>query len=234
MEFLPAMKRVRTDEQLIEQFLTENRDDSEQAFEVLVRRHGPMVMGVCRQALNRHEDAEDVFQATFLTLARQAGTIRNGMVLGTWLYEVAYRLALRNRTRVSRSRVLLAVADCQASADGPEIAASRKELGQVLHAELNRLPEKYRILVVQCYLEGKTNQEVARLLDCPIGTVKGRLFQAREMLRERLSRTTLDLDDAGDRTGLAVRSDATASTRNGDDAKRGRRETGTDPKRGRS
>ncbi len=188
------MRRVRTDEQLIEAFLTEGRDGAGRAFEDVVRRHGPMVMGVCRQVLRRHEDAEDVFQATFMALARRAGTIRNRMVLGAWLYEVAHRLALRKRTSLFRAPVPL-TADCRASADGPERAASRKEVGQIVHAEVDRLPEKYRILVDQCYLKGRTNEEVARLLDCPVGTVKGRLFQAREMLRERLSQAPVAGDD---------------------------------------
>jgi RNA polymerase sigma factor (sigma-70 family) len=198
------LKRVRTDEQLIEQFLTRGRDDAGRAFEHLVTRHGPMVMGVCRHVLRHREDAEDVFQATFMTLARQAGTIRNRRGLGAWLREVAYRLALRKRTRLFRSPVSLAAADDEAPAEGPELAASRKELRQLLQAEVDRLPEKYRILVDHCYLQGKTNQEVARLLDCPVGTVKGRLFQAREMLRERMNRAAVGLDVWGEGTGASL------------------------------
>jgi RNA polymerase sigma factor (sigma-70 family) len=196
------MRRVRTDEQLIEEYLTAGRDGAGRAFEDMVRRHGPMVMGVCRQVLRRHEDAEDVFQATFMALARRAGTIRNRMVVGAWLYEVAHRLALRKRTSLFRSPVPLTT-DCRASADGPELAASRKEVGQILQAEVNQLPEKYRVLVDQCYLKGRTNEEVARMLDCPVGTVKGRLFQAREMLRERLSRAAVDGDESGDGAGAS-------------------------------
>jgi RNA polymerase sigma factor (sigma-70 family) len=164
-----------------------------------------MVMGVCRQVLNRHEDAEDAFQATFLSLARKAGTIRNRGVLGFWLYEVAYRVAVRVRARASRYPVLAAMVDREASAGEPESAAARKELELLLHAELDRLPEKYRFLVVQCYLKGETNQKVARLLDCPVGTIKGQLFRAREMLRQRLSCTALDPDDVGDRASRARR-----------------------------
>jgi RNA polymerase sigma factor (sigma-70 family) len=196
------MKCVRTDEQLIEQFLTENRDGAGQAFEHLVSRHGPMVMRVCWKILNHHEDVEDVFQATFLALACRAGTIRNRTLLGAWLRVVAHRLALRRRTDVASSPVPLGVANCYATADGPEVDASRKELGQLLRAELDRLPKMYRILVDECYLKGKTNEEVAHLLDWPIGTVKGRLFQAREMLRRRLNGAALGLDDIRDRTGL--------------------------------
>jgi RNA polymerase sigma factor (sigma-70 family) len=205
------MRCIGTDEQLIEEYLTEGRDEAGRAFEDLVRRHGPMVMGVCRQVLRHHQDAEDVFQATFLSLARQAGTIRNRMVLGAWLREVAYRLALRKRTSLFRAPIPLA-ADCRGSADGPELAATRKELGQILHAEVDRLPEKYRVLVDQCYLKGRTNEEVARLLDCPVGTVKGRLFQAREMLRERLSQAEVARDDSGDGAGASWWTSACSAT----------------------
>jgi RNA polymerase sigma factor (sigma-70 family) len=199
------MKRIRTDEELIEQFLTKPGDKAEKAFEYLVRRHGPMVMGVCRHILTQREDAEDAFQATFLTLARKAGMIRNRIVLAAWLYGVAYRTAIAMRARVSRSPVPMPVADRAASADSPEVAASRKEVEHLLNAELDRLPEKYRMLLVQCYLRGMTNREVARLLDCPVGTIKGQLFRARELLRERLSHTELDLNKAGDCAGPARR-----------------------------
>jgi RNA polymerase sigma factor (sigma-70 family) len=184
--------RIRTDEQLIEQFLAGVRDEAESAFEVLVRRHGPMVMGVCRQVLNRHQDAEEAFQATFLALARKAGTIQNRGVLGCWLYEVAHRSAVRVRVQAARRRWLPRMTDGAAEPGEPEAAAIRNELRPILDAELDRLPEKYRTLVIQCYLEGKTNEEVARLLHCPIGTVKGRLSRARGMLRQRLSQTGLD------------------------------------------
>jgi RNA polymerase sigma factor (sigma-70 family) len=199
------MNRTRTDEELIEQFLAESRDEAETAFELLVRRHGPMVMGVCRHILHRSEDAEDAFQETFLTLARKAGMIRNRIVLPAWLHEVAYRIANRMRSRVCRFPAQVTVADPAAQDDAPEAAASRQELGELLNAELDRLPERYRTLVVQCYLKGKTNREVARLLDCPVGTVKGQLFQARELLRRRLSQTDLDLNDTGTCAGLARR-----------------------------
>jgi RNA polymerase sigma factor (sigma-70 family) len=193
---------IPRDEQLIEEYLTAGRDGAGRAFEDMVRRHGPMVMGVCRRVLRHHEDAEDVFQATFLTLARRAGSIRNRRVLGAWLCEVAHRMALRKRTSLSRSPVSL-TADCRASADGPELAASRKEVGQLVHAEVSRLPEKYRVLVDQCYLKGRTNEEVARLLDCPVGTVKGRLYEAREMLRERLTQALVVRGDAGNVAGAS-------------------------------
>ncbi len=93
------MKTIRSDGQLIDQFLTGQKEDSESAFETLVKRHGPMVLGVCRHVLNRVQDAEDAFQATFFALARKAGTIRDREIVGCWLHEVAYRTAIRARER---------------------------------------------------------------------------------------------------------------------------------------
>ncbi len=92
------MKPIRSDEQLIDTFLTGEKGESETAFETLVRRHGPMVLGVCRQVLRRDQDAEDAFQATFIVLARKAGSIHNRDVLGCWLYEVAHRTAIRRES----------------------------------------------------------------------------------------------------------------------------------------
>jgi RNA polymerase sigma factor (sigma-70 family) len=199
------MSRIRTDEQLIEQFVSGTRDDAEDAFEALVRRHGPMVMGLCRQVLHRHHDAEDAFQATFMVLARKASTIRDRRVLARWLYEVAHRVAIRMKSRTRLHPVLQEMTEREGSVAAPELAAIRKELRLNLRAELDSLPEEYRFLVLQCYLEGRTNQEVARLVDRPIGTIKGWLSRAREMLRERLSGTALAFDEVGDRAGEARR-----------------------------
>jgi RNA polymerase sigma factor (sigma-70 family) len=201
MEPSTVVNCIRSDEQLIDQFLTGARDDAADAFEVLVKRHGPMVMGVCRHVLYRHQDAEDAVQTTFMTLARKAGAIRNRKVLAHWLQEVAYRIALRMRVRVSGLPALTDTVDRETAGGGAETAAARKELGLLVHAEVDRLPNSYRALVVHCYLEGKTNREVARRLNCPVGTIKGRLFRAREILRRRLRCTELVLDHLGDRTG---------------------------------
>jgi RNA polymerase sigma factor (sigma-70 family) len=197
MEPPTVTKCNRSDEQLIEQFVTGARDDAADAFEVLVKRHGPMVMGVCRHVLYQLQDAEDAFQMTFMTLARKAGTIRNHKILACWLHEVAYRIAIRMRARDSRLPALTGMAERETSGGEAESAAAWKELGLLLHAEVDRLPESYRALVVHCYLEGATNQEVARRLNCPVGTIKGRLYRAREMLRSRLSCTELDPDHVG-------------------------------------
>ena len=193
-------KCIRSDEQLIDQFLTGARDDTANAFEVLVKRHGPMVMGVCRHILCRHQDAEDAFQTTFMTLARKAGTIRDRGLLAGWLHEVACRIAIRVRARVARLPALTETADRETSGGEPASAAAWKELGLLLHAEVDRLPKRCRALVVHCYLEGETNREVARRLNCPVGTIKGQLSRAREMLRSRLSCTELDPDHVGGRT----------------------------------
>jgi RNA polymerase sigma factor (sigma-70 family) len=171
-----------TDGQLIERFLT--RGD-QAAFESLVARHGPMVLGVCRQVLGDLHDAEDAFQATFLVLARSAGQIVKREVLGSWLYGVAYRIAVRARVdaagRHARERPIAEVV-----AVGADDDRDRRELQAVLHEEVNRLPEKYRSPIVLCYLEGQTHEEAAEALCWPVGTVKGRLARARALLQTRL------------------------------------------------
>ena len=195
------MKPIRSDEQLIDQFLTGQKEDSESAFETLLKRHGPMVLGVCRHVLRRDQDAEDAFQATFLVLARKAGTIHNREILGCWLHEVAYRTAIRARERRARSTPRMEIQEVAESHSGPENAASRNELRLLLRAEVDGLPAKYRSLVLHTYMEGKSNEQVARLLRCPVGTVKGRLSRARDLLRARLSRRGWDQDEVRYRWG---------------------------------
>jgi len=195
------MKTIRSDEHLIDQFLTGQKEDAESAFETLVKRHGPMVLGVCRHVLRRDQDAEDAFQATFLVLAHKAGTIHNREILGCWLYEVAYRTAIRARERRARSTPRMEIQEVAESHSGPENAASRNELRLLLRAEVDGLPAKYRSLVLHTYMEGKSNEQVARLLRCPVGTVKGRLSRARDLLRARLSRRGWDQDEVRYRWG---------------------------------
>ncbi len=172
------------DAQLLERFVA-GRDEA--AFEVLVWRHGPMVLGVCGRVLGHEQDAEDVFQATFLTLARQAGSIARGESLGGWLYRTACRAALRARARRPSARSL--AVDVAAPFDPDETA--RAELRPLLDEEINRLPAKYRTPIVLCYLEGLTLEEAARQLGCPRGTVSSRLAAARDRLRGRLARRGL-------------------------------------------
>jgi RNA polymerase sigma-70 factor (ECF subfamily) len=182
------MKINQSDDQLIEQFLSGDREEVERAFERLVTRHGPLVLGVCRHVLRHQHDAEDAFQATFLALARQAASIQNRRVLAGWLHEVAYRHALRLRAQAARRSWLPGLDAEKSTPEDAQSNAVRNEIPQILRAEIDRLPIKYRTLVVRCYLEGKSNEEVARLLGCPVGTVKGRLWRARGMLRERLQK----------------------------------------------
>jgi RNA polymerase sigma factor (sigma-70 family) len=186
-----------SDENLLDQFLSGEQSESQEAFRALVERHGPMVLGVCRHVLNQHHDAEDTFQATFLVLARKGSTIRNRRVLAGWLHEVAYRLANKARASAVQRRTLeregLAMLPRAIEPDNQSQEAAWNELRPVLHAEVARLPEKYRIPVILSYLEGKTNEEVAELLEWPVGTVKGRLSRARDLLRSRLMRQGLSL-----------------------------------------
>ncbi len=173
-----------TDGQLLEDFISRHE---EAALEALVRRHGPMVWGVCRRVLRNHHDAEDAFQATFLVLIRKAASIATRELLANWLYGVANRTALKARAIAARKK------DRERQvAEMPEPAVAEQELWRdlqpLLDKELSRLPDKYRVPIVLCDLEGKTRKEAARQLDVPEGTVAGRLARARAMLAKRLAR----------------------------------------------
>jgi RNA polymerase sigma factor (sigma-70 family) len=195
------MKTIQLDEHLIDTFLTGQKDDSESAFESLVKRHGPMVLGVCRHILGQDQDAEDAFQATFLVLARKAGTIRDRRILRFWLREVARRIAFRARECRARFITENTIPDLTELLPGTVSEASRNELRVHLHAAVDGLPAKYRVLVLHTYMEGKSNAQVARLLHCPVGTVKGRLSRARDLLRVRLCRRGWDQDEVRYRWG---------------------------------
>jgi RNA polymerase sigma factor (sigma-70 family) len=184
-----------SDGQLLERFVLYRE---EAAFELLVQRHGPLVWHLCQQVLRHAQDAEDAFQATFLVLARKAGSVRKQESVGSWLYGVASRLARKARVSIERR----AARERQA-VDMPAPAArgegSWGEVERIVEEETQRLPAKCREPFVLCYLEGKTNEEAARLLGWPPGTVKTRLAQARELLRKRLARRGLTLS-----TGLVA------------------------------
>jgi RNA polymerase sigma factor (sigma-70 family) len=177
------------DGQLLERFLA-RRDEA--AFAALVRRHGPMVFGVCRRVLRDRGDAEDAFQATFLVLVRKAASVGRRELLGSWLYGVAHRTALKARAlavrRRGREQPLVDVAMEQPVAD-----LVWRELRPILDEELSRLPEKYRAAVVLCWLEGQTKREAAGRLGWPEGTVSARLARARQLLQRRLARRGLTL-----------------------------------------
>src|SRR5262245_28174292 len=180
-----------TDGQLLEGFLL-RRDES--AFAGLVRRHGPMVLGVCRRVLRHDQDAEDAFQATFLVLAKKASAIGQRELVGNWLYGAAYRAALE--VKAARLRVK----DRQVSAMPEPVMADEadlwRDLRPVLDRELNALPDKYRVAVILCDLEGRTRKDVARQLGVPEGTLSGRLTTARRMLAQRLARQGLAVSSA--------------------------------------
>src|SRR5262245_7356088 len=172
-----------SDARLLERFAA---DRDEVAFAALLQRHGPLVWGVCLRVLRHSQDAEDAFQATFLVLARKAGTIRRRGSVGGWLYEVAYHIAARAKADAARRRThesRAAALARTAVTDEPE----RRELGPVLDDELARLPEGCRLPLVLCYLEGKTHAEAARELGCPPGSMSKRLARGRELLRGRLA-----------------------------------------------
>jgi RNA polymerase sigma factor (sigma-70 family) len=172
-----------TDGQLLEDYIS-RRDEASLA--ALVRRHGPMVWGVCRRVLCNYHDAEDAFQATFLVLVRKGASIASRELLANWLYGVAHQTALKARATTAKRRTR----ERQVTAM-PEPAVAEQDLWRdlqpLLDEELIRLPDKYRAVIVLCDLEGKTRKEAARQLGVPEGTVAGRLARARTMLAKRLT-----------------------------------------------
>jgi RNA polymerase sigma factor (sigma-70 family) len=178
-----------SDAELLDRFVT-HRDEA--AFETLLARHGPMVWGVCRGLLDDVHEAEDAFAASFLVLVRRAGAIGQRERLASWLYGVAHRVARRARTnalrRQSRQREDVDMLPAR-PADDP----ATRERARLIHEELNRLPERYRLPLVLAYLEGQTQEEVARTLGWTPGAVRGRLERGRERLRGRLARRGLSL-----------------------------------------
>ena len=189
--FLQTLRRQEaspTDAQLLEGFRAYR---NEGAFEALVRRHGPMVLGVCRRILRNHHDAEDAFQATFLVLACKAGSVRRRHSVAGWLYGVACNVALNLRGRALRRRrkekEAAAMPQCDATSD------SWRQLEPLLDDAVRALPEKYRAAVVLCDLEGKSRKQAARQLGLPEGTVASRLARARQILSRCLARHGLAL-----------------------------------------
>jgi RNA polymerase sigma factor (sigma-70 family) len=176
-----------TDGQLLDDYIS-RRDEA--ALAALVRRHGPMVWGVCRCVLADYHDAEDAFQATFLVLVRKAASISSRELLANWLYGVAHQTSLKARATVARRKVRE-----RQMTEMPEPAVEHHDFASdiqpLLDDELSRLPDKYRAVIVLCDLEGLPRKEVARKLGLPEGTVGSRLARARSMLAKRLARRGL-------------------------------------------
>jgi RNA polymerase sigma factor (sigma-70 family) len=192
---------------LLERFA---RRRDEWAFAALVKRHGPMVLGVCRRVLVNHHDAEDAFQATFLVLARKADSVRVRETLGPWLHGVANRIALRSRARTARLRDI----ETQASTMRPATSAGNQtevDLVSAVHEELDRLPARYRDPVLVCDLSGLGRRDAADRLGLPEGTVSSRLARGRALLKERLRRRGFGLAAGSVAALLAESARATVS-----------------------
>jgi RNA polymerase sigma factor (sigma-70 family) len=184
-----AAESARPDAELVQQFV---RERAEGAFAQLVRRHGPMVLGVCRRLLRCEADAEDAFQATFLVLACKAATIRPPGMVGNWLHGVASRTALAARRAAALRREKERA--CMSVTPGP--APASDETLALLHEELARLPDRYRRALVLCDLEGKSHQDAAKELCCAPGTIASRLARGRTLLGRRLARRGVALSAA--------------------------------------
>jgi RNA polymerase sigma factor (sigma-70 family) len=191
--------RALDDAELLERFVSQ-RDAA--AFEVLVWRHGKLVLDVCGRLLHNSQDIEDAFQATFLVLVRQAKGIRKRAALASWLYKVAYNVALRARRGVTGLNAPPSLTAALPAPDVPD-AQHWRELKPVLDEEISQLPEKYRAAVVLCYLQGLTTGVAARQLGCAQGTIHSRLAWARARLRNRLVRRGVAISMPGSAAALS-------------------------------
>ena len=178
--------RDASDRDLLRRF-SERREAP--AFHALLRRHGPMVFAVCRGVLGNEANAEDAFQATFLILARKAASIRKAASVGSWLHSVAYRTALQARALEATRKKCEALAPARHRSEPDDL--TWREVRATLHEELTRLPERYRVALVLCYLEGRTQDQAAAQLGLARSTLKVRLERGKELLRARLVRRGL-------------------------------------------
>lgn len=195
-----------TDGQLLERF-AQKRDEA--AFALLVDRLGPLVLSVCRRVLHHEQDAEDAFQATFLVLARKAGSIGKRESVGSWLYGVAWRIAAKARANAARRRRLAGEVRDMPAVE-PDAGIIRRDLQAVLDEEMQRLPAKYRSALVLCYVQGMSTDQAAEELGTPRGTVGTRVARGRALLRTRLARRGLALSGAVLATTLMEHSASTA------------------------
>jgi RNA polymerase sigma factor (sigma-70 family) len=186
-----------TDAELLERFASRRDDGAEAAFAALVARHGPIVRRACRSLVSDTNDAEDVFQATFLILTRKARAIRRPELLGNWLYGTACRVARSIKTRAARrskyeaQQAAITQELTSRHPNGLDEQATRREEAQIVHEEVARLPAPCRVAVVLCDLEGRQHDEVAHLLRCCDRTLRRRLHRGRNLLRLRLTRRGL-------------------------------------------
>jgi RNA polymerase sigma factor (sigma-70 family) len=195
----------RSDTELLEWFVASGE---EAAFEALVRRHGPMVLGLCKRILKHAQDAEDAFQATFVVLMRRASSILKREMLASWLYGVAYRIAMRARSVSSRRRVqereYLEEMCAKPQPEDPD-----RDLAALLDQEVNRLPAKYRTPLVLCELQGRSRKDAATELGLNEGTLSSRLARARDLIRKRLVRRGITVS-AGALAAILTPATATA------------------------
>ncbi|HVK15310.1 MAG TPA: sigma-70 family RNA polymerase sigma factor, partial [Fimbriiglobus sp.] len=173
-----------SDAELIDRF---SRDRDEAAFELLVWRHGRLVWGVCRRVARDRHAAEDAFQATFLALARHAGSVANRSAVAGWLYRVAYRAGLEAKRCCRRQAEPISDAVASDQSSSPPDEAARRELWRVIDAEVSTMSEPFRAAFVLCEIQGLSNAQAAVALGCPVGTVESRLSRARAKLARRLS-----------------------------------------------
>lgn len=197
-------RREESDEALLRAFVND-RDDL--VFARLVTRHAGLVMEVCRQVLSNAQEVEDAFQATFLVLARKAGSLRSGKSLPAWLHKTAHRIALRARSSKARRRELPLESEAMAQDCTAFQRISMEHDRSVVDEELNRLPDRYRLPLFLCCIEGKTRDEAARQLGWSMGSLKGRLERARQLLHSRLILRGVTLSVAA---ALLMRSQALA------------------------
>jgi RNA polymerase sigma factor (sigma-70 family) len=184
-----------SESQLLEAFIGRN---DEEAFRAIVARHGPMVLGVCRQLLHDPDEIEDAFQATFIVLVRRAASLRRRERLGNWLYGVAYRVARRSRSLSARRKSAISRDSDADPSTLPAPIADKPDFDtfETLHQAIRRLPDRYRLPIVLCYFEGLSHEAAALELGWPLGSVKGRLSRARDLLRKRLVRRGIALSTA--------------------------------------